>query len=104
MITIFQEKVYSALLLIPRWKVITYKLLADYIGCKSSQAIGQALTRNQNVPKIPCHRVIKTDWKIGGYAFGTEKKWEILADEWVYFDTDGVLIDREKIWDFSERG
>lgn len=61
MATLFQEKVYDALLLIPRGYVTTYKILAEYIGCKSSQAIGQALTRNQNAPQIPCHRVIKTD-------------------------------------------
>lgn len=59
--TQFQKKVYEALLLIPRGKVTTYKLLANHIHCKSSQAIGQALTRNENAPQIPCHRVIKTD-------------------------------------------
>jgi methylated-DNA-[protein]-cysteine S-methyltransferase len=61
MTTIFQKKVYDALLFIPRGKVTTYKYLADFIGCRSSQAIGQALTRNENAPQIPCHRVIKTD-------------------------------------------
>jgi len=82
--------------------VTTYKILAEYIGCKSSQAIGQALTRNQNAPEIPCHRVIKTDGTIGGYAFGVEKKREILESEGVYFDTNSILIDIEKIWDFTE--
>lgn len=100
--TIFQGKVYPALLLIPRWKVTTYKMLSTYIGCKSSQAIGQALTKNQNAPEIPCHRVIKTDGTIGGYAFGIDKKREILASEGVCFDNDGCIVDREKIWDFSE--
>ncbi len=61
MVTSFQNTVYSALLLIPQGRVTTYKLLADFIDCKSSQAIGQALTRNKNAPQIPCHRVIKTD-------------------------------------------
>lgn len=88
--------------MIPEWKVTTYKLLGNFIRCKSSQAIGQALARNQNAPKIPCHRVIKTDWKIGWYAFGIEKKREILASEGVYFDTNENLIDKKKIWYFSE--
>lgn len=61
MVTSFQNTVYSALLFTPKGKVTTYKLLADFIHCKSAQAIGQALTRNKNAPQIPCHRVIKTD-------------------------------------------
>ncbi|MCB9807571.1 MGMT family protein [Candidatus Peribacteria bacterium] len=68
--TPFQQKVYDALLLIPCGKVTTYKLLGDFIGCKSAQAIGQALTKNPHAPEVPCHRVIKTDGTIGGYAFG----------------------------------
>ena len=59
--TDFQKRVYDALLLIPEGKVTTYKILADFIGCRSSQAIGQALTRNPHAPLVPCHRVIKTD-------------------------------------------
>ncbi len=67
--TPFQQKVYDALMLIPKGKVTTYKLLGNYVGCKSAQAIGQALTRNPDAPGVPCHRVIKTDMTIGGYAF-----------------------------------
>jgi len=63
--TPFQQRVYSALKLIPHGKVTTYKLLGDFIGCKSAQAIGQALTRNPDAPLVPCHRVIKTDGTIG---------------------------------------
>ena len=81
MTTPFQQKVYDALLLIPKGKVTTYKMLGDFIGCRSSQAIGQALTRNPHAPKVPCHRVIKTDGTIGGYAFGVEKKKSILLSE-----------------------
>ncbi len=102
MSTVFQDKVYSALLLIPHWKVTTYGLLAHFVGCKSSQAIGQALTKNQNAPEIPCHRVIKTNRNIGGYAFGIEKKREILAREWIFFDSNDNLLDIGKIWDFTE--
>ena len=63
--TTFQQKVYDALLLIPKGKVTTYKMLGDFINCRSAQAIGQALTRNPYAPKVPCHRVIKTDGTIG---------------------------------------
>ncbi len=102
MATLFQEKVYDALLLIPKGYVTTYKILAKHIGCKSSQAIGQALTKNKNAPDIPCHRVIKTDWHIGGYAFDVEKKRAILTKEGVCFDDNNYLIHQQKIWDFSQ--
>lgn len=79
--TDFQQKVYAALLLIPKGKVTTYKLLGDFIGCRSAQAIGQALTRNPDSPGVPCHRVIRTDGHIGGYASGPERKRALLQSE-----------------------
>lgn len=96
MITAFQQKVYDALKLIPRGKVTTYKKLGEYIGCKSAQAIGQALTRNPHAPKVPCHRVIKTDMTIGGYAFGIPQKRHILEAEGVFFDAYEQLLHPEK--------
>lgn len=99
--TEFQQKVYDALLLIPRGKVTTYKLLGDYIGCKSAQAIGQALTRNPNAPHVPCHRVIKTDMTIGGYAFWILKKEDILREEGVYFDSNKKLRNTDSLYSFS---
>lgn len=95
MVTVFQQKVYDALLLIPKGKVTTYKLLWDFIGCRGAQAIGQALTRNPHAPKVPCHRVIKTDMTIGGYAFWVSEKQDILLTEGVHFDENHVLIDHK---------
>lgn len=99
--TPFQQKVYNALLLIPKGKVTTYKLLWDSIGCKSAQAIGQALTRNPHAPKVPCHRVIRTDGYIGWYAFWISEKRRILSEEWVFFDTEDMLISSENIYSFN---
>lgn len=96
MITSFQQKVYDALMLVPEGKVTTYKKLGEYIGCRSSQAIGQALTRNPHAPAVPCHRVIKTDNSIGGYAFGVPQKRYILEAEGVFFDANNQLLNPEK--------
>jgi methylated-DNA-[protein]-cysteine S-methyltransferase len=98
--TDFQKRVYDALKLIPKGKVTTYKILGDFIGCKSAQAIGQALTRNPDAPKVPCHRVIKTDGTIGGYAFWVSEKRAILAQEGVYFDSRDNFIDTNCIYYF----
>lgn len=66
-ITEFQRKVYLALLEVPRGETISYKQLGECIGCRSAQAIGQALKRNPLAPEVPCHRVIASDGSIGGF-------------------------------------
>lgn len=66
-ITPFQRRVYLALLDIPRGHTITYAELARRIGCRSAQAVGQALKRNPFAPEVPCHRVVAADGSLGGY-------------------------------------
>lgn len=66
-ITKFQKRVYLALLEVPRGKTITYGELARRVGCRSAQAIGQALRRNPFAPDVPCHRVICANGDVGGY-------------------------------------
>lgn len=94
--TPFEQRVYDAVSMIPEGKVMTYKALADQIGCGSSQAIGQALKRNPFAPKVPCHRVINSQLKIAGYmgasaGMQVRKKLELLAAEGVEFDDEGRL-------------
>lgn len=66
-ITPFQRKVYLALLDVPPGTTITYGQLAKRIGCRSAQAVGQALKRNPFAPDVPCHRVIAANGSLGGY-------------------------------------
>lgn len=66
-ITPFQKRVYLALLDVPSGTTITYGELANRIGCRSAQAIGQALRRNPFAPEVPCHRVVAADGSLGGY-------------------------------------
>lgn len=85
-ITEFQRRVYLALLDVPRGTTITYKQLGEKIGCRSAQAIGQALRRNPFAPDVPCHRVIASDGSLGGF-FGQrdgemiERKRRLLEEE-----------------------
>lgn len=67
-ITSFQRRVYLELLNIPAGETITYGELARRIGCRSAQAVGQALRRNPFAPLVPCHRVVAADGSIGGYC------------------------------------
>ena len=66
-ITEFQRRVYLALLEVPEGKTVSYKELAERVGCRSAQAVGQALKRNPFAPEVPCHRVIAADGSIGGF-------------------------------------
>lgn len=66
-ITEFQRRVYLELLNVPRGQTITYGELGRRIGCRSAQAIGQALRRNPFAPDVPCHRVIAADGSLCGF-------------------------------------
>lgn len=85
-ITPFQRKVYMELLNVPTGTTITYGELARRIGCRSAQAVGQALKRNPFAPYVPCHRVVAADGSIGGY-FGKregemiEQKRKLIEEE-----------------------
>ena len=82
--TKFQLKVWKYLKTIKKGKVKTYKQVA--IGIKrpkSARAVANACAKNPYAPKIPCHRVIRSDGGIGGYSRigGTKKKLKLLRSE-----------------------
>ena len=89
-ITEFQRKVYLALLDIPRGATISYKELGEKIGCRSAQAIGQALKRNPFAPDVPCHRVIASDGTIGG--FHGQREGEMLDKKRRLLREEGVIV------------
>ena len=81
----FEQAVLRKALEIPRGEVRPYGWIAREIGRpKAVRAVGTALAKNPIPILIPCHRVIRSDGKIGSYALGgKEKKMEILASEGV---------------------
>jgi len=77
----FRAKVYETIKKIPQGKTMTYGQVARTIGNpKAARAVGNALAKNRN-SRIPCHRVIRSDGKIGGYKDGIRKKRELLVKE-----------------------
>ena len=67
--TKFQRKVWKYLKKIPRGKTKTYSEVAAAIGSPSSiRAVANAVGKNPYSPKIPCHRVIRSDVSLGGYS------------------------------------
>lgn len=80
--TPFQQKVWEALLKIPYGKTISYAQLANHIGQPTAcRAVAQANGRNPLSLIIPCHRVIASDGKLGGYTGGVEIKQTLLDIE-----------------------
>jgi len=89
------QKLYDLLNEIPKGKVTTYKELAKKLKTKGYRAVGQIVGANPNAPEVPCHRVVRSDGGLGGYAFGIEKKIKILSTEGVKI-SDGKIVDFEK--------
>ena len=79
--TAFQKRVWTALLTIPYGKTISYGEIAKMVDCRSAQAVGQAVGANPIALIIPCHRVIAANGQLGGYAYGTEIKKQLLELE-----------------------
>jgi O-6-methylguanine DNA methyltransferase len=78
----FRDKVLKIVVAIPKGKVLTYKQVAAKAGkSKAARAVG-AIMRTNYDPKVPCHRVIRSDGKIGNYNRGGENaKRAILKKE-----------------------
>ena len=80
----FNSRCYEILRKVSRGKVITYKALARSLGNpRAARAVGNALNKNPYAPKVPCHRVVKSNGEVGGFASGTKKKIEMLKKEGV---------------------
>lgn len=82
--------------MVPPGKIITYGKLSDSIGLKNGQRlVGQIMSKNPFPVIIPCHRVVKSNGEIGGYAFGIKIKKNMLRKE-------GIQIKKNKIKDFEK--
>jgi len=82
--TKFQIKVWTYLKTIPKGKVKTYKQVAIGINRpKSARAVGNACAKNPYAPKVPCHRVVKSNGTLGGFsgAGGLKAKKKLLKGE-----------------------
>ena len=90
------KKIYKKLLQVPAGKITTYGELSRSIGLKNGQRIiGQIMKKNPFPVIVPCHRVVKSNRDIGGYAFGVDIKRNMLTRE-------GICIKNNKITNFEK--
>lgn len=87
----FQASVLELVSKVPKGRVTTYKELARALGRpRAWRAVANALAKNPSPVKIPCHRVIRSDGKVGGYKLGETRKAELLMME-------GIVIKKWKV-------
>ena len=80
--TVFQQRVWAQLRQIPRGETRTYKDIAEAIGAPTAvRAVGSACGANPVALVIPCHRALRTDGGLGGYAWGVKRKETLLKIE-----------------------
>ena len=90
----FAQKVYALAAEIPEGRITTYKIIAEKLNCGAYRAVGSALNKNP-YKNVPCHRVVKSDGSVGGFAGGTANKIKMLRKE-------GIKIKNRKIENFEE--
>jgi AraC family transcriptional regulator of adaptative response/methylated-DNA-[protein]-cysteine methyltransferase len=80
--TAFQERVWKALQEVPAGATVSYAEIARRIGApKSVRAVAAACAANKLAVAIPCHRVIRNDGSLSGYAWGVDRKRALLDRE-----------------------
>jgi AraC family transcriptional regulator of adaptative response/methylated-DNA-[protein]-cysteine methyltransferase len=82
--TAFQQRVWQALMAIPRGETRTYAQIAEAVGSPAAvRAVGTACGANLLAVVVPCHRVVGADGRLTGYRWGVERKKRLLAMEGV---------------------
>ena len=92
-----QQKIFKKLLEVPKGQITTYGELAKAVGLKNGQrAVGKIMNKNPYPVIIPCHRVVMSTGKIGGYAYGEHVKIKMLNNEGIKIK-NGKIVDLENI-------
>jgi AraC family transcriptional regulator of adaptative response/methylated-DNA-[protein]-cysteine methyltransferase len=80
--TAFQQRVWQALMKIPRGQTRSYAELAGELGIpRGARAIARACAQNRLAVVVPCHRIVRGDGSLGGYRWGLPKKEALLESE-----------------------
>ena len=89
----FQQRVLRAEHQIPRGRISTYGLIAEYLRkSRGARAVGNALAANPFPIIIPCHRAVRSDRHLGGFQGGIAMKRALLENEGIVFDGEGRVI------------
>jgi methylated-DNA-[protein]-cysteine S-methyltransferase len=96
----FNKKCYEKLSLIPRGMITTYAEIANSLDSNAYRAVGNAMANNPKPISVPCHRVIRSDGSLGGYALGINKKIQLLNKEGIIIKNNQVIDYKNKLYTF----
>jgi len=96
-----EHKVYKKLLDVPKGQITTYGELAKAVGLKNGQRIiGKIMNKNPYPVLVPCHRVVMSTGKIGGYSYGEYVKTKMLSDEGIEIINGSIENFHKKLFRF----
>ena len=98
----FNKKCYEKISLIPRGMITTYAEIANSLDSNAYRAVGNAMAKNPKLIAVPCHRVIRSDGSLGGYALGINKKIQLLNAEGVKIMNNQVVEYKNKLYRFPK--
>ena len=101
----FDERVWKLMKRIPKGKVTTYGLIVKKLNTKAYRAVGNACRKNPYAPRVPCHRVVRSDGSVGGFGGETsgktvEKKIRLLRKENVQVKNGRIVDFRRMLFRF----
>jgi methylated-DNA-[protein]-cysteine S-methyltransferase len=96
----FDERVWKLMEAIPEGRVTTYGLMARKLKTKACRAVGNACRRNPYAPRVPCHRVVRSNGTIGG--FGGKTSGKNVDNKVRMLQREGVRVKGGKIVDFEK--
>jgi len=95
----FTYKVFKIISQIPKGEVMTYKEVATFAGNQSAyRAVGNIIHKNPDIAKYPCHRIVRSDYKLAnGYAFGgKDAQKKKLQKEGISFKGYTIITNNQK--------
>ncbi|MCJ7455199.1 MGMT family protein [Candidatus Bathyarchaeota archaeon] len=96
----FEEKVWKLMERIPKGRVTTYGQIARQLNTKAYRAVGNACRKNPYAPRVPCHRVVRSDGTIGG--FGGKTSGKTVKEKTRLLRRENVEIRNGKIVNFKK--
>ena len=91
----FNQNCYELVRQVPKGFVTTYRDIAHKLNCRAYRAVGNAMNKNPEIyGRTPCHRVVNSDGRVGGFADDIRVKIDLLSSE-------GIEIDDNKIKNFK---
>ena len=98
----FNQKCYDILRQVPEGYVTTYRDIAHKLNCRAYRAVGNVMNKNPEIyGRTPCHRVVNSDGRVGGFRDDTKVKIDMLTSEGIEIENNKIKNLKEVLFDFE---